>query len=402
MSLLANYNSFAGRHWETGSIANTLAYRGVNAPHTGQAFSEALLMGISGGAVMGYFYFAYKGYDPQARLLTRNTFDPWDTLLSRLGVVQNVQRTAIPERGVRNLVEALQEGHAPIVWADIFMLPYNALPLDDGMWAMLPHVIFGYDEAANLAHVADRASVSITLPADVLHTARARVKKDKFRIVTLDPPIANKLVSAVQLGIWDSIKLFTEPPPKGSKNNFGLKAYEWWAQQLTNPRARMSWEKQFPAGRKMLAGLASTYDDIMHFGKHHDPADRRNFAEFLDEAATILGRTALAEVGLQFHEAADAWFALSLALLPDDIEPFAEYRALTDRSFQQFFDLGAGATEERLAIASQLENILAAMESDFPLNAPAVQSMRENIAGHVMEIHDIEAAAVTALKSAMS
>ena len=138
MTTLANYNSFDGRHWETGSIANSLAYRGVTAPHTRQPFTEALLMGISGGAVMGYFNFAYKGYDPQARILTRNTFQPWDTLLSRLGVVQNIRHTAKPERGVRNLVEALQEGHAPIVWADIFTLPYNALPLDDGMWAMMP------------------------------------------------------------------------------------------------------------------------------------------------------------------------------------------------------------------------------------------------------------------------
>ncbi len=91
MPVLADYNSFIGTHWETGSIANTLAHRGVTAPHTGQPYSEALLMGVGGGAVMGYFSFAYEGYDPQARILTRNTFDPWDALLSRLGVVQHVQ-----------------------------------------------------------------------------------------------------------------------------------------------------------------------------------------------------------------------------------------------------------------------------------------------------------------------
>lgn len=402
MTYLADYNYFAGRHWETGSVANALAYRGLLAPHTGQPYSEALLMGVSGGAVMGYFNFAYEGYDPQARILTRNTFDPWDTMLSRLGIVQNVQHTGSAQRGVRNLVEALEEGHAPVVWADIFSLPYNALPMDEGMWAMMPHVVFGYDESAGQAQLADRAPLALNVSTDVLHVARARVKKEKFRVVTFDPPIVDKLVSAVQLGICDSIKLYTEAPPRGSRNNFGQQAYEWWAKQLTNPRARMSWEKQFPAGRKMLAGLASAYDDIMHFGKHDDPADRLRFANFLDEAATILGRPALAEVALLFHEASFAWHALAQALLPDAIEPFAAYRALTDRSYQLFFEQGSTATNQRVDIAAQMEEILAAMETDFPLDAAAVQAMREDIAAHVLAVHDIESAATSALKEAMA
>ena len=402
MPLLSDYNNFTGRHWETGSVANALAYRGVTAPHTGRPYSEALLMGVSGGAVMGYFNFAYEGYDPHARILTRNTFAPWDTMLSRLGIVQNIQHTAKPERGVRNLVEALEEGHAPVVWADIFSLPYNALPMDEGMWGMFPHVVFGYDEEANLAHLADRAPVPLTVPADVLHAARARVKKDKFRVVTFDPPIADKLASAVQLGICDAIKLYTEKPPKGSANNFGLKAYAWWAEQLTNPRARMSWEKEFPAGRKMLAGLSSAYDDIIHFGKQDDPADRGKFADFLDEAATILDRPALSDVAPDFRRAAAAWRDLSLALLPDAIEPFARYRSLTDRSNQLFHERGSEATEERRQIASQLETILAEMETDFPLETQAVQAMRENIAAQVLAIRDIEAAAVAGLQAAMA
>jgi hypothetical protein len=221
-------------------------------------------------------------------------------------------------------------------------------------------------------------------------------------VVTFDPPITDKVASAVELGIWDCIKLYTEAPPKGSKNNFGLRAYEWWAEQLTNPRARMSWEKQFPAGRKMLAGLASAYDDIIHFGKHDDPADRGRFADFLDEASTILRRPALAEVSLFFHEACFAWHALAQALLPDDIEPFAHYRTLTDRSYIAFFAEGSGSTEERLEIASQLQAILTAMETDFPLDAAAVQAMRENIAEHVMAVHEIEAAGLAALEEAMT
>ena len=71
-----NFTVFDGRNWETSSFVNFMASRGFKAPHSGMPYSEALLMGVSGGAVMGYFSFAYEGYDPMCRILTRNTFDP--------------------------------------------------------------------------------------------------------------------------------------------------------------------------------------------------------------------------------------------------------------------------------------------------------------------------------------
>lgn len=143
MPILNNYQQFNGRHWETGTVCKFLAYTGVKAPHTGRPYSEALLMGISGGVVMGYFSFAYKGYDPQARILTRNTFDPLDTMLARLGVVQHRRHTTSPEKGVANLLDTLEGGEPAIVWADYFSLPYNAFPYDEGMWAMFPILVYG-------------------------------------------------------------------------------------------------------------------------------------------------------------------------------------------------------------------------------------------------------------------
>jgi len=256
--------------------------------------------------------------------------------------------------------------------------------------------------ALQCAALADRAPVPLSVPADVLHAARARVKKDKFRTITLAPPLADKLASAVQLGIWDSIKLYTEGPPKGSKNSFGLRAYEWWAEQLTNPRARLAWEKVFPPGRKMLAGLASAYHDILHFGKRYDPADRGKFADFLDEAAVILNRSALTAAADHFRQAAESWQALALTLLPDDVAPFREYRQLSERSQALFAHQGAAATEARRQIAAEQEALLAAMEADFPLDGSAVQAMRERIAAQVLTVRDIEAQAVTALKAAMA
>ena len=118
MPILADYQQFEGLHWETGTVRNYHDYRGVLAPHTGKPISEALLMGVSGGAVMGYFSFAYKGYDPHVVILTRNTFDPLDRLLQRLGIVQNVVQTASARKAESNLLDTLEAGVPAIVWAD--------------------------------------------------------------------------------------------------------------------------------------------------------------------------------------------------------------------------------------------------------------------------------------------
>lgn len=400
MTTLSDYNQFHGRHWETGSVANYMAYRDFRAPHTGRPYSEALLLGVSGGAVMGYFSFAYEGYDPMARILTRNTFDPWDTMLSRLGVAQNVHQTAKPDAAVRHLTVALDEGTPAIVWADVWLLPYNALSFDDGMWAMFPVVVYGYDEAAGVAHIADRARLGLTATTADLAAARGRAKNNKHRLITLEAPDPAKLPAAVSAGIWDCVRLYTEPPPKGGKNHFGLAAYRYWAELLTRPKARMSWEREFPAGVKMLAGLTSAFTDVAIFGHETgDYAGRGRYADFLDEAAVILGRPGLAEAAGLFRAAGARWGELAHFLLPDEFEPFRETRELMLRRHAAFLDRGDAALDEMRAIDERLAALRAAVAADFPLSPPQVEAFRARLAEAIMAVHDVEAAAVEAMKA---
>ena len=116
-----------GRHSETGSVHNALALQGLSAPHTGKPYSEALLLGVSGGIAFGYFTFEYKGYLPHVAILTRNTFSPFQAVLERLGIAQDVQQTNKAETAEGNLMNTLESGLYPILWADQFSLPYNFL-----------------------------------------------------------------------------------------------------------------------------------------------------------------------------------------------------------------------------------------------------------------------------------
>lgn len=399
MTILSDYQQFSGRHWETGSIHNYYAYRGVVAPHTNRPFSEALLLGISGGIVFGYFAFAYEGYDPWVAILTRNTFNPYDTMLSRLGVMQNVVRTAKPEKGIKNLQEALADGTPAIVLADHFSLDYNCTTMPE-MWGMLPLVVYGLDEST--AYIADCSAVGLTVSAEQLQQARARVKKDKFQISTLEAPDFGKLKTAVTAGIWDTIKLYTEKPPKGSKNNFGFAAYQHWIKLLTKPKQRQSWAKEFPAGRKFYSALTSTYERIATFGQAVSGAERGQYADFLQEASVILDKPVLLDAAKIFQQSAAEWTALEKIVLPDEVAILAESRQLLTQRRDLFVQQGNGSIAERHAINERLAQIKDEVEADFPLSDAEVDGLKDALAAQVQVIHDLELEGVGLLKTAVS
>ena len=400
MAVLNGYRHFIGRHWETGSVCNAYAYRGVNAPHTGEPYSEALLLGISGGIVIGYFSFAYQGYDPHVAILTRNTFDPLDTLLERLGVVQQIQQTARPAQGLANLLETLESGLPALVWADVFSLPYNGLARDEGMWQMYPILVYGYDAAQDTVWIADRARVPLAVTTTELAAARARVKKDKFRVLSLGAPDPRKLASAVHKGIWDTLKLFTDRPPKGSPENFGFAAYHRWAELLVNSKPKNSWAKVFPPGRPLVAGLTAAFFSIIQNNPEAD-AERLAYAAFLDEARQILEKPALAEAAQLFRRSAQVWKELAAALLPGEVPLLAELRALMVRQQQAFLEAGGAALPDILAAGRRLEDLKKESAADFPLAPDEIRRLLEGLREQVLRVSEVERAAVVALQAAM-
>jgi hypothetical protein len=243
MPTLKGYKSFAGRHYETGTLANAFAHMGAIAPHTGKPYSEELLLGVSGGITFGDFLFDYKGHDPMCKLLTRNTFDPFDTALSRLGVPQHVRRFANAAKADAGLMEALEGNKPAIVWADHYSLPFTGHAPNTAWWAMQPLLVYGYDGVTALA--AADPPVPCHIAAADLRAARARVGKERHRLLTLETPDPRKLTDAVQKGIWQCVSLFTDKPPKGAVENFGLSAMKHWAAMLTNTRNVKSWVRFF-------------------------------------------------------------------------------------------------------------------------------------------------------------
>ena len=401
MPLLADFSQFQGLHWETGSLRNYLAYKEILAPHTNQPYTEAMLLGISGGITMGYFTFDYEGYDPMVRILTRNTFDPLNTIYQRLDIKTSVIQTSSEDKGVQHLVAELESGSPAIVVADVYSLPYNALDIEEGMWAMLPILVYGYDPELDQVWISDRSRSQLNVTTRELAAARSRTKKNKYRLLVHEAPDPDRLSPAVVEGLQQCVDNFTQPPPKGSKNNFGFLAYQKWIQLLQKPNQRGSWMQEFPPGPRMYAGLTSAFEDIRLFGKDGG-ADRYLYAAFLDEASDILSKPELKEIAQQFTSSAKAWDALADSLLPDEVPQFKETRTLMLENHQLFITHGSSALDEIKANKKRLVELKSSMAGDFPVDGSQAKVMFNQIADNVKAVQEIEHKAIEDLSKVIS
>ena len=392
MTILTDYSAFGGRHYETGSLHNLLAYNGYD-------ISESLLMIVSGGLALGYFSFAYEGSDPHVALLTRNTFDPFERMTERLGVVQDVQQTGSAARAAANLEEALDSGQPTLVWADMFSLPYTLRRQDDDMWLMIPVTVYGL--ADNIAFVADRARVPLEIPAADFLAARGVVKKTRYKLLTVIDVNMSRLPSAVEQGLHQTVQLFRgEVPVKRAAKSLGYAGMTRWADCLTKRGDRQSWQKVFPVGPKMYAGLLSTFAALE---VNNGPgAERGHFADGLDAAAELLKRPALAEVAAGYRELAPAWTALAAAHLPEDVPLLVETRELLRQESALFIEQGQAAQPQRVQMIQRLRAIRTEMETDFPLDEAEATDLRANLADQVLALRDREQKQIKALEAALA
>ena len=401
MPTLANFTQFEGRYWDTASIRTALDYQGVKAPHTGQPYTEAMLLGISGGVTFGYFTFHYKGYDPQVNLLTRNTFEPMERIFDRLKLPIDLRRSGSAKKGRQNLIDALEQGYAPIARPDGSLLPYNGLAYDAANWHTMPLVIFGYEPDASQAYISDRSRVPLTVTTDELDQARARIKKDRQALTLLGAPDHAQLPAAVQAGIADCVSLMTEKPPKGSARNFGLRALQHWADMLAK-KSKGSWAKEYPSGRPLFAALTSAYTFLgPAFGKTVQ-AERDVYADFLDEAAQVLENDDLKGVADLYRDAGIAWQGLHESLLPADFTLLGEARAAIDRKTDLFVESGAEHLDEIIQLTQSLEALKTRSESDFAPNENLAADLRGAIRERVLAARELEERAVLALKATLA
>lgn len=406
MTILKDYRQFDGVGWSTGYITNALAYQGVTAPHTGKPYSEAMIMGVSGGICIGYFSFEYEGHLPHIHVLTRYPFndDLPPAVFDRLAIPIQSQQTTNPEKGAANVINALATGKPAIVWVDAASLPYNLIPIED-IWLIMPLVVYGYDQTNGTVNIADRACVGLTATTEQFAAARTRIGKIKHRLITLGAPNPDKLPAAVEAGIRSMLAVFTFVGDKPNfvekaKGNFGFNGLEKWAKLLEDKKGKESWAVKFAPGARMVEGLISGFKSLEVWYTGGQGA-RGMYADFLDEAADVLHKPALREAAGLFRQSAARWGELSTSLLPDRIAPFKEMRELLLRDYALFREQGNASLDERREIQAHLAALKAHLAAEFPLSEAETAVLRGEIRAAVLKVLDAERAAVSALENAI-
>jgi hypothetical protein len=176
-----------------------------------------------------------------------------------------------------------------------------------------------------------------------------------------------------------------------------------WAGMLENTRNKQSWARVFSTGADLFQALAGRTAQpgifiwVMTWAAAPD-AERGLFADFLEEATEILNKPKLLPIAGQFRGAAAVWRKLAESVLPDTIPVLRETRGLLIRQRELFIEKGQAADAMRREVRAELEKNKKAAADVLDPSSEVVRRIKDELRQHVLQIHDMERAAVHALQ----
>jgi hypothetical protein len=391
-----------GAHPDSAGIANLLANLGVTAATTGAPLSEPMVFGIGGGLGAGYILWEFAEHGtPDLVLGFRNQWqytNRWvEKVFGRVGVPVEVHHTGGAKGAASRLTETLARGRPGLIWPDRQLAGY---------WHLPPHLngrggnlVVAYAERDGRVHLDDRNLRPLTVEREALDAARARVVSYRNALFVPDPDGAElpaaTVRQAVRVGIAECVEHL-----RGASTSFSLPAWRKWARLLTDTRAAKGWPRVF-ADRAGLAGaLLSTWEGIEPAGMSGGNL-RGLYAEFLDEAAGLLGDEALAGCAGHFRAAAAAWHDLAEVALPAAEPVFTRLRERTAAVTEAVVAEGDGGREQAAAAAAELWELRARHDHDLPLAGADVDRLFAEMSGQLVRIHALEVEAVERLGDAV-
>lgn len=400
MSTLPTYTHFGGTHPETAALANCLRATGLRAPHSGEPYSEALLLGIGGGLGAGYILWEFQQH--LARVLVLGFRHSWqypvrflETICQRVGASATLRETGGGATAERQLQDALTAGTPPVAWVDRAHMPYLQLPpVLKGHFGHFVAVA-GFD--GDRAIIDDLAVRPFLVATEDLAAARGRITsyKNRLLIPTSLPGAAADLPAAVEAGLRDCVANLT-----AKSDSFSLPALKKWARMMTDRKNPKGWPVLFANPRGLYGLLQSGFEGIALDGTGGDGL-RSLYAAFLDEAAPLVGRPALVEVAASYRELAADWVALAEAALPDSVPDFREARDLLRDRHDRLLAEGEAAVSANEPLTARIQALHAALNRDFPLDATAKDALFADLAERLRALYAKEVAVAGALGEAL-
>jgi hypothetical protein len=400
MSTLPTYTHFGGTHPETAALANCLNAAGMRAPHNGQPYSEALLLGIGGGLGAGYILWEFQQH--QARILVLGFRHSWqypvrflETICDRIGADAVVHETGGERTAERQLRAAIEAGTPPVAWVDRAHMPYLQLPA--GLKGHIGHFVAVAGQDGDAAIIDDLAVRPFFVPTDDFAAARGRIASYKNRLLIPAPlpGSAPDLPEAVEAGLRDCLANLT-----AKSDSFSLPALKKWARMMTDRKNPKGWPMLFVDPRGLYGLLQSVFEGIALDGTGGDGL-RSLYAAFLDEAAPIVGRPALAEVAMRYRDLAADWVALAEAALPGSVPDFLQARELLRERHERLMAGGQAAVATNEPLTARIQALHAALNRAFPLDGVATDALFTDLAERLRAIHAKELAVAGALSEAL-
>jgi hypothetical protein len=352
--ILSSYTRFGGLHTDSAVLCNTFQHAGVLAPHSRQPYSEAMIAGLGGG--IGFSYFVYEERAEPARLDLNSRYqsrgqDFIAGVLQRSGVRVMVSQTSSPRRAQDDLLAVLDSGRAAICTVDPPLLPHRGLPV--ALRGRTSQLVSAVGTSGDNILLDDLCQEPVPISAEQLSAARQSYRRARQRMLVIAPPARSiNPITAVREALQSTCRLFLEPPV----SNLGFAGLEKWAYLLTNPHNRRGWPRLFSPPRALFSALHHTYTHL-RFERAAPGAMRPMFADFLEEAADILGHSRLLPLASQYRRSAELWGQLTDLALPVEDEVLWRCRAISERRESLLRTGGAAAVCEMGRLWRELEGL---------------------------------------------
>lgn len=294
-----------GGHCGTGSFRDLLEYHGL--AYGEEPLSESMVLGLSGALT---FLFAERVVLPEAPgvelplYMNGRSEDLESGVCANLGIALDLRRTDDPGEAWRWLRDELAAGRPTMVWANIGDLDYLDVKLDNTRHDV---VVTGFDLGEGVAFLADYDRDGIER-CTLGSLARARASSafpGPTRNATWAMRFPERLPepgAAVRAAIESVVANMRSRPDPALPYAEGLHAVRDFAISYRD------WPERFGDGLRPVLKLLHVLIDRAGTG---GSLFRRFFAEFLEEAASLTGDSALHVPAYAYRELAGAWTDLS-------------------------------------------------------------------------------------------
>jgi hypothetical protein len=377
-----------GVHPNTAALRNVLAARGVVAPHTQQPFSEAMLLGIGGGLGAGYILWEFTR--EAHALIVMGFRNRWNysaehmmTLCERLNLAPTLKETAGVKGAAANLEAGLESG--PVVaWVDKAHMPHQQLP--DALKGYNVHILGIHGRDGDEFSVDDLAAQHYRVSAAVMAAGRGRIGSDKNRLIIPGKPGRIDLPGAINAGIADHLEHLGR-----DSESFALPVYKKWAKTFTDTKNKKGWPVVFKSGQGLYLTLRAVFESVALDGT--DGAGLRAlYADFLDEAAGVLGKAALNDAAAQYRAVAEQWSAFAEAALPGAL---AETADLLRKRYAHY---RANEQDAMRPISARLEELAQEYTHNPPISD--IHALFADLGARMQAIYEAEVRALETLRAA--